>query len=82
MRILARSVTMIWFREVDIVDNENIPTEGGVVYIAWHPSGLIDPMLMVTTLPGKLSIIAKDSLFKIPIPVSYTHLTLPTKRIV
>ena len=34
MRVLARSVTMIWFREVDIVDNENIPTEGGVVYIA------------------------------------------------
>ena len=67
MRVLARSVTMIWFREVDIVDNENIPTEGGVVYIAWHPSGLIDPMLMVATLPGKLSIIAKDSLFKIPI---------------
>ena len=57
----------VWFRELDIVDNENIPPEGGLMFIAWHPSGLIDPMLMHASLPGKLSILAKHTLFKVPV---------------
>ena len=67
IRYFARAVSLVWFREVDIVDDENIPTEGGVVFIAWHPSGLIDPMLMMSTLPGQMSLIAKHTLFNIPI---------------
>lgn len=45
-------LTNIWFREIDIVDHENMPPEGGLMYITWHPSGLIDPMLMTSVLPG------------------------------
>jgi len=67
MRVVAREVVQVWFREVDVVDNENIPSEGGAVFIAWHPSGLIDPMLMMASLPGKMSLIAKHTLFKMPI---------------
>ena len=37
------------------------------MYITWHPSGLIDPMLMMATLPGRLTTIAKHTLFKIPV---------------
>ena len=67
MRRFSRSLMSVWFRELDIVDNENIPPEGGLMFIAWHPSGLIDPMLMHASLPGRLSILAKHTLFKIPI---------------
>ena len=67
IRIVAREIVQVWFREVDVVDDENIPSEGGVIFIAWHPSGLIDPMLMMATLPGQMSLIAKHTLFKIPI---------------
>ncbi len=67
MRRLSRSIVSIWFREINIVDDENIPPEGGVIFISWHPSGLIDPMLMHASLPGKLSMIAKHTLFKVPI---------------
>jgi len=67
MRFLARLLSMIWFREIDVVDDENIPSDGGIIFIAWHPSGLIDPMLMISTLPGQISTIAKHTLFKIPI---------------
>ncbi len=67
IRVVAREIVQVWFREVDVVDNENIPSEGGAVFIAWHPSGLIDPMLMMATLPGKMSLIAKHTLFKVPI---------------
>ena len=45
MRFFSRSLMSVWFRELDVVDNENIPQEGGIMYVAWHPSGLIDPLL-------------------------------------
>ena len=67
MRRLSRSLMSVWFREINIVDDENIPPEGGVIFISWHPSGLIDPMLMHASLPGRLSMIAKHTLFKIPV---------------
>ena len=60
-------LTNIWFREIDIVDHENMPPEGGLMYITWHPSGLIDPMLMTSVLPGQLSTVAKHTLFRIPL---------------
>ena len=67
MRIFSRSLISVWFRELDVVDNENIPQEGGIMYVAWHPSGLIDPLLLHASLPGRLSILAKHTLFKIPL---------------
>ena len=67
LRKFNRSLMSTWFRELDIVDNENMPHEGGIMFVAWHPSGLIDPVLLHASLPGKLSILAKHTLFKMPI---------------
>jgi len=66
-RRFYRFLTNIWFREINIVDDENLPNEGGILYITWHPSGLIDPMLMMSVLPGQLTTVAKHTLFRIPI---------------
>jgi 1-acyl-sn-glycerol-3-phosphate acyltransferase len=66
-RRFFRSLVSVWFREINIVDDENIPPEGGVIFISWHPSGLIDPMLLNASLPGRVSIIAKHTLFKLPL---------------
>ncbi len=67
LRRFFRSLVTVWFREINIVDDENLPPEGGIIFIAWHPSGLIDPMLMNASLPGRVSIIAKHTLFKLPL---------------
>jgi 1-acyl-sn-glycerol-3-phosphate acyltransferase len=66
-RRFYRFLTNIWFREVNIVDDENLPQEGGMLFVTWHPSGLIDPMLMTSVLPGRLTTVAKHTLFKIPL---------------
>ena len=66
-RRFFRSLVTVWFREINIVDDENLPPKGGIIFISWHPSGLIDPMLMNASLPGKISIIAKHTLFKLPL---------------
>ena len=67
VKALSRAVTSTWFREVDIVDADNIPDDRGIIFIAWHPSGLIDPMLVHSVVEGKVTMVAKHSLFKIPI---------------
>ena len=67
LRKFNRSLMSTWFRELDIVDNENMPDDGGIMFVAWHPSGLIDPVLLHASLPGKLSILAKHTLFDMPL---------------
>ena len=65
-RSFFRFLTSIWFREVNLVDDEYIADEAGVLFITWHPNGLIDPMLMTAQLPGKVSTLVQHQLFKVP----------------
>ena len=65
-RAFFRFLTSIWFREVNLVDDEHIADEAGALFITWHPNGLIDPMLMTAQLPGKVSTLVQHQLFKIP----------------
>lgn len=37
------------------------------MFAAWHPGALIDPLLMLSVIPGQLTFVAKHTLFKIPI---------------
>jgi 1-acyl-sn-glycerol-3-phosphate acyltransferase len=64
-RLFFRFLTNIWFREVDMVDNEQTD-DRGVLFITWHPNGLIDPMVMTSRLNGKLTTLVQHSLFRIP----------------
>ena len=71
---------------VIITGEENIPRKGGALLCINH-TGYVDfyfaamPLLAAKRQPHFM---AKQEIFENPIagPVSYTHLTLPTKRIV
>jgi 1-acyl-sn-glycerol-3-phosphate acyltransferase len=67
LRRLNRALMETWFREISLVDIDTLPDAGGILYTAWHPGGLIDPMLMMAGLPGNLTIAAKHTLFKVPV---------------
>ena len=67
VRRVNRALMDTWFREISLVDLDTLPQEGGIVFTAWHPGGLIDPMLMMAALPGGLTFAAKSPLFKTPI---------------
>ena len=67
VRRFYRFLTNVWFREITVVDQENIPEEGGVLYITWHPSGLIDPMLMTSIVDEQLTTVGKHTLFRTPL---------------
>jgi 1-acyl-sn-glycerol-3-phosphate acyltransferase len=67
IRAINRALMETWFREISLVDIDTLPDEGGILFTTWHPGGMIDPMLMMTALPGSLTFAAKHTLFKVPI---------------
>ena len=40
-----------WFREITVIDIENLPKDRGSVIVSWHPGGLFDKMLTKGLLP-------------------------------
>ena len=67
VRKVNRMIMDTWFREISVVDVDTLPEEGGIIYAAWHPGGLVDPMLMMAALPGGITFTAKSTLFKVPV---------------
>ncbi|RJV00926.1 MAG: hypothetical protein DWC06_04455 [Candidatus Poseidoniales archaeon] len=49
----SRVLMSTWFREISVIDVENLPTDRGSVIVSWHPGGLFDNMLTKGLLPGK-----------------------------
>ena len=58
---------MVWFREFSVIGHDMVPRERGVLHVAWHAGALIDPLVMFSGLPGKLTFVAKHTLWRIPI---------------
>ena len=65
-RSFFRFLTNVWFREVDIVDDEHPKDDAGVLFVTWHPNGLVDPMLMTASLEGRLTTLVHHRLFAFP----------------
>ncbi|CAN5164741.1 hypothetical protein BH11MYX1_BH11MYX1_13380 [soil metagenome] len=66
-RLLAwflRMATRVFFRQIEIVGLEHVPSEGPVLFAGNHPNSLIDPILIITTCGRKVHFAAKDQLFK------------------
>ena len=43
-----------FFRSFDVLGEENIPAKGPVIYVANHPSAVIDPIAIAVSLKDKL----------------------------
>lgn len=64
LRWFLRLVTHVFYRQVQVVGREQIPTDRAVIFAGNHPNSLIDPVLIVTTCGRLVSFAAKDVLFK------------------
>ena len=49
----SRVLMSTWFREITVIDIENLPTDRGAIIVSWHPGGLFDNMLTKGLLPGQ-----------------------------
>jgi 1-acyl-sn-glycerol-3-phosphate acyltransferase len=57
-------MTRVFFRQVEVIGTDHIPSSGGVVFAGNHPNSLIDPILIITSCGRKVHFAAKDALFK------------------
>jgi 1-acyl-sn-glycerol-3-phosphate acyltransferase len=64
---LARLLLAAFYREVAVVGRERLPRSRPLVIVANHVNGLVDPLLILGTLPVRARFLAKSTLWKIPV---------------
>ncbi len=64
---LFRVALWAFFREVEVVGLENVPKRGGGILVAWHPNGMVDPGLIMTSFPRQVIFGARHGSFKVPV---------------
>ena len=56
-----------FFRRIETVNADNVPKQGGLIFVLNHPNGLIDPAMVFVSLPRRISFLAKSTLFRLPV---------------
>jgi glycerol-3-phosphate O-acyltransferase/dihydroxyacetone phosphate acyltransferase len=57
----------IFFRRIELLGLERVPTDRAVVFAVNHPNGLVDPLFLLCFAPARISFLAKAPLFGYPI---------------
>ncbi len=64
---LARLLTAVFFRSVEVQGVERVPPRGPVLFVANHGNALVDPLLLLARLPRAPRFLAKHTLWRNPI---------------
>ncbi len=64
---LARLLLRLFFRDIEVVGAENIPKQGGLMYAANHVNALVDPALLMATMPRSPRFLGKSTLWRMAI---------------
>ena len=67
IRALARGLLALFYRRVDVIGAERVPPRGPVIVAANHQNALVDPMLLLASIPRTLVPLAKAPLFRHPV---------------
>lgn len=73
LRALFRVVVDVFYRRVEVVGLEHVPSAGPLIVTANHQNALVDPMLLVAALPRRLRPVAKAPLFRHPVIAPFLH---------
>ena len=64
---MVRAVVRLFFRDVAVAGTHHVPKDRGGLLVAWHPNGLIDPALILATVPGRVVFGAREGLLRWPV---------------
>jgi 1-acyl-sn-glycerol-3-phosphate acyltransferase len=65
IRALSKAMIHTFFRRVEVDGLERLPTTGPVITVANHANGLVDGLLLMSTLPRWPRFLGKATLFRI-----------------
>jgi 1-acyl-sn-glycerol-3-phosphate acyltransferase len=57
----------IYFKKIEVVGLENVPTDKPVIFVLNHPNALVDPVFLLCLAPRQVSFLAKAPLFRMPV---------------
>jgi glycerol-3-phosphate O-acyltransferase/dihydroxyacetone phosphate acyltransferase len=57
----------LFFRRIEVVGVEHVPSSGPLLFVLNHPNGLVDPALVYVSMPRRVSFLAKSTLFDNPV---------------
>ena len=58
LKRIARMSLNLYFRRIDVIGAENVPENGPIIFVSNHPSALMDPLTVATTLKRKIHFLA------------------------
>jgi 1-acyl-sn-glycerol-3-phosphate acyltransferase len=82
VRTLARGLLGVFYRRVEVIGAGQVPACGPLIVAANHQNALVDPMLLLASIPRSLVPLAKAPLFRHPIIGPFLKLAgaIPVRR--
>src|SRR5262245_31345714 len=66
-RLLARVILRLFFRRIEVEGADKVTRNGPVLFVPNHTNALVDPLVLLITLPRRLTMTAKNVLGKNPL---------------
>ena len=64
---VLRLALRVFFRRIEVGGVENVPRAGACVFVVNHPNALVDPVFILCHAPRRVSFLAKEPLFRMPV---------------
>lgn len=64
---VCRFLLSAFFRRIEVVGRENLPQDGSLLFALNHPNALIDPLFILCLSGRRVSFLAKEPLFRMPL---------------
>jgi glycerol-3-phosphate O-acyltransferase/dihydroxyacetone phosphate acyltransferase len=64
---VLRIALRVFFRRIEVSGAESVPRGGACVFVLNHPNALVDPVFILCHAPRRVSFLAKEPLFRMPV---------------
>ena len=64
---LVRLALRIYFQRIEVTGLEHVPPDTPVIFVLNHPNALVDPVFLLCLAPRRVSFLAKEPLFRMPV---------------
>lgn len=65
-KVFISTGLFFYCKKIVVKGSENIPKKGALLFMANHPNGLIDPLIIATNIPRKVHFLVRAAVFKKP----------------
>ena len=64
---LVKIALRIYFERIEVTGLEHVPLNTPVIFVLNHPNALVDPVFLLCLAPRRVSFLAKEPLFRMPV---------------